>query len=468
MTPEVNPFHPDDMLVSLDEWHRCLATGDHFTCEIRFKRHDGTWRWMQGTARPFKDSTGRILKWFGSYTDIHDLVEAQLEAKRIREHLTNVIKHAQVTVWAIDKDHILTLLEGVLMWEDEPPEFMQQAIGQNVFVAFGKHQKKKDWDIYKALVEQILKGEIPEYTSEHQLVEGKGRWYRTRLMPLMGVEAKGYPPKRNSLTEATATIQGLIGISVDVTDAKESDQALKSREAENMRLLATEHAAKAASKLKSQFLANMSHEIRTPISGVIGMSELLLDTELNEEQSEWASSIHRSANGLLTVINDVLDLSKVESGRLDIEEVPFALMIVVQDVWNMLFYAAEQKNVEFQKDIHPRVERMAVIMGDPGRIRQILTNLLTNSIKFTSKGFVKLIIAVVEDTSEQIKLSFIVEDTGMGIEDEVQKRLFQPFSQADASTARRFGGTGLGLTICKNVKDDPPHSNRDLLIVPSS
>jgi len=455
MTPETTPFHPDDTLEWLDKWNHCQTNGNQFVYELRLKRHDGVWRWMQSRATPFRDSTGKILKWFGSYTDIHDLVEAKLDANRIREHLANVIKHAKVTVWAIDKAHILTLLEGTIMWADEPPEFMQKALGQNVFVAFGKHQKKKDWDLYQTLIKQILRGEIPEYTSEHQLVEGKGRWYRTRLTPLMSLETPESLSNRNDSTEPTPTIQGLMGISTDITEAKESDQALKSRDVENIRLLAAEHAAKAANKVKSQFLANMSHEIRTPISGVIGMAELLLDTHLNDEQREWVGSIQRSANGLLTVINDVLDLSKVESGRLDIEEVPFSLIVVVRDVCDMLSYAAEKKNIEFQAEIHPCIEQHGVIMGDPGRIRQILTNLLTNSIKFTSKGFVRLAIAVVENTSEQIKLSFTVEDNGIGIDEQVQKRLFEPFSQADPSTARKFGGTGLGLAICKNVKSDP-------------
>ena len=182
------------------------------------------------------------------------------------------------------------------------------------------------------------------------------------------------------------------------------------------------------------------------------MSEILLDTNLDKEQREFTESIQRSANGLLTVINDVLDLSKVESGRLDIEEIQFSLSVVVQDVCKMLSFAAERKNIHFKADIQGNIEQELVVIGDPGRVRQILTNLLTNSIKFTAEGYVKLTVVIQKENGDLIEILFTVEDTGIGIEKEVQDRLFKPFTQADSSTARRFGGTGLGLTISKNVR----------------
>lgn len=184
------------------------------------------------------------------------------------------------------------------------------------------------------------------------------------------------------------------------------------------------------------------------------MSELLLDTTLDAEQRDYAENIQRSANGLLTVINDILDLSKVESGRLDIEEVQFSLTVVLQDVCKMLSFAAECKNLAFETDINLRKGEDFIVMGDPGRVRQILTNLLTNSIKFTSHGYVKLAVLLLEETDAALNVTFEISDSGIGIEEEIQKRLFKPFSQADPSTARRFGGTGLGLTICKHVSLD--------------
>ena len=441
MTLESHPFHTEDYAKLLTEWNRCLTTGDAFMSQVRCKRYDSAWRWMQVRASPLRDKAGKILKWFGSYTDIDDVVEAQRAAQRSREQLLNVIKHAQVTVWAINRDYALTLLEGKAMWVCEPPDFMQKALGQNVFSAFGHHHDKREWDFSKT-VDQILRGDVPDYTTEYKF-EQCGRWYRTRLSPIRSAQAVDDQLSTESPANSKTTngeIEGLIGISVDVTEVKESDEALRSQEKENLRLLAAEHAAKEASKFKSQFVANMSHEIRTPIAGVIGMSELLLDTGLDDEQQGFVENIHRSANGLLTIINDVLDLSKVESGKLDIEEVPFSLTIVVQDVCNMVSFAAQRKNLEFLRDIDAIIEQELVIIGDPGRIRQVITNLLTNSIKFTSEGFVKISVHNTKDTTESVKIFFTIEDSGIGIDEDSQKRLFKPFSQADPSTARKFGG----------------------------
>jgi signal transduction histidine kinase len=370
----------------------------------------------------------------------------------------SVIAHAQVTLFSVDRNRRITLLEGAFIWDLESdigsgdesasgrPTKGEDYIGKNVYDVFWTTQNGSRRDAipeYLQPIEDILTGKSMEDVHEHCI---DNRWYRTRFIPVLGKKING-----GHVNEAF--IDGVIGVSMDITEVKDRETELQQQEKENTRLLANEAAAKEASRLKSQFLANMSHEIRTPIAGVIGMAELLSDMDLDEEQRECAENIQRSANGLLTVINDILDFSKVESGRLDIEEVQFSLSVVVRDVSKMLGFAAERKNLMFQSDIAVGVEKDLIVMGDPGRVRQIITNLLTNSIKFTSEGYVKFSVLKERETADTFEVKFVVEDTGIGIEEEVRKRLFKPFSQADSSTARRFGGTGLGLTISKNLVD---------------
>ncbi|KAJ9648550.1 hypothetical protein H2199_001405 [Coniosporium tulheliwenetii] len=436
------PFHPEDMPATGARWNHSLQTGDEYITEYRCQRHDGEWRWMLGRAVPFLDEDGKIVKWFGTCSDIHDLVVARDEAKQVREQLQRVVEHAQTTLWAVDKELKLIVL-GSLMWQSSDEDISKKSIGHNVYDVFGQHQGAEYMHPLRKAIEAILERKASDEIVEMH-IDGNGRHYRTRIVPLLR-------NSRNGGVEGESYIDGVIGISMDVTELHKKEEEVQEQERENAKLTANAVAAKAASKMKSQFLANMSHEIRTPIAGVIGMSELLLDMPLDQEARDCAENIQRSANGLLTVINDILDLSKVESGRLDVEEVQFSLSVVIRDVNKMMSFAAERKGLTYESSIQPEIERDVKVMGDPGRLRQILTNLLTNSIKFTSEGSVKLSVSIIGVTADTVKVNFVVEDTGIGIEEEVRKRLFKPFSQADSSTARRFGGTGLGLTISKNL-----------------
>lgn len=428
------PFHDDDLDLAGRRWSHSLKTGDEYLTEYRCKRRDGVWRWMLGRALPLKDKNGKIIKWFGTCTDIQDIVDARDISQKGRQQLVDVLNHAQMTMWIIDRDGILTFFEGSTADRMNPDQFHVDMVGMKATEAFKSEVSEAE---LSRLLNSILSGE-----SEYEMLEVKDkddRWFRVRLMPQRGRIAPSGPLHEDEIV-------GVIGTSMEVTTMKKKEQ-------ENMKLIAKETAAKEASKMKSSFLANMSHEIRTPIAGVLGMSELLMDTDLDHEQHEFAQNIQRSANSLLTVINDILDFSKIESGRLDIEEVQFSLTVVLKDVAKMLSYAAARKNLDFSSELDLGSLEDLPLLGDPGRIRQILTNLLTNSIKFTSDGYVKLSAQIVEESPESMVVEFTVQDSGIGIEEEVKKRLFKPFSQADSSTARRFGGTGLGLTISKNLVD---------------
>ena len=253
--------------------------------------------------------------------------------------------------------------------------------------------------------------------------DGTSNWLLTTRSPLR---------RRNGETI------GIVGISRDISRLKAAEEEL----------IAAKDEAVQANRAKSQFLANMSHEIRTPLNAVIGLTEVVLRTELEKQQRGHLRTVIDSAESLLSIINDILDFSKIEAGKLHLETVPFNLHDVVGDTLRSLSVRADYKQLELACCIEPSLPEE--LIGDPVRLRQLLTNLVSNALKFTESGEVVVRVKQVS-TNETLQLHFSVSDTGIGIEPDQLKRLFQPFSQADASTTRRYGGTGLGLSICRQI-----------------
>jgi two-component system, sensor histidine kinase and response regulator len=273
--------------------------------------------------------------------------------------------------------------------------------------------------------QNIIRTKTPLFNHEEQCtrVDRVSIWLLTTKVPLL---------------DASGKVVGIAGIGRDITEIKKTEQAL----------LAAKEAAEAASRAKSEFLANMSHEIRTPLNGIIGMTDLALDTQITTEQREYLETVKFSAESLLVVINDILDFSKVEAGKLELEFHDFNLRECLETALKTLALRADQKTLELLGDISLDVPEF--VRGDSARLRQIILNLVGNAIKFTSRGQVHLAVAI-ESPESDLALHFVVSDTGIGIPPEKRAVIFQPFSQADNSTTRKYGGTGLGLSISSSL-----------------
>ncbi len=362
-----------------------------------------------------------------TYTDISQRKRSEEALRTSEERLTRALDATGLALWDFDiKTGQVYLSEA---WSGMLGGPEQATV--TTFDALAKLVPVQDHPALLSALTAMLKGETPSYSVEHRIMRDDGQ--------LIWVQSDGRVTHRDSAGMALR----VVGTNREITAKKEYERSLKAAKDE----------AEQAMRAKSSFLAAMSHEIRTPMNGVIGMTTLLMDTPLNERQREFVEVIRQSGEGLLVVINDILDYSKIESGHMELEQLPFDLQDTMESSVELLALKAQEKNLdvlcEVAADIPPWIE------GDYARLRQVLVNLISNAVKFTDRGTVQVSVRQVPaDTAGHcppLQLEFCVRDTGIGIPADKLPRLFQAFSQADSSTSRKYGGTGLGLVISQRL-----------------
>lgn len=417
-------FHSEDLERRMRDWEEMLHTGRGYEREYRLRKAaDGTngeWRWHLARAEPFRDSNGSIVQWAETCIDIH---EQRIE----RDKLTRDVRSARRTM-----DSILAFSLDIICTVDRKARIVR--ISKACEKILGYHAEELAG---RSLLEMIHPQDRESAARMHKkILEGSSqsglmrRWIRKNgtIIPL--VWSANWDKDE----------QIMVCIGRDVSEMRKANGELK----------AANKAAKKANAAKTEFLANMNHEIRTPMNGVLGMTSLLRETALNSEQREFVEIIRRSGEMLLTIINDILDFSKIEAGKMIFENVEFNLLGTLANCAELLGATSQQRNVLLSLEIAPDVP--AYLTGDAGRLQQVLTNLLSNAVRFTGSGGKILVLAEMERREEtEAVLRFRVTDSGIGIDAETQKRLFEPFTQVDATTTRKYGGTGLGLAICRKL-----------------
>ncbi|MDX5346708.1 MAG: response regulator [Hymenobacteraceae bacterium] len=346
---------------------------------------------------------------------LHDLVKARSKAEQnlrnTQAQLEAVLVSAPVAMWSIDAAGIITFAKGkgFELIGIKPGSI----IGFSIFDVFAPYPKIND-HIKEALLGKAVK----------VINRVEGVCFESHYVPLYNNDNQ---------------LRGVTGVAFDITDRIKTEEELK----------AAKEVAEQSVKIKERFLANMSHEIRTPMNGIIGLSKVLQKSTLNAEQQKYLKAIQTSADNLLVIINDLLDISKIEADKIHFEEVEFNILDLIQDTVNLLEPKAQDKNNTLKAFTDARVP--ALLVGDPGKLRQVLINLLGNACKFTKDGTITLTTERLSDSSGHVILEFEVKDNGIGIAPEKLELIFDSFTQASSDTTRKFGGTGLGLTISKKL-----------------
>ncbi|HNX34470.1 MAG TPA: PAS domain S-box protein [Kiritimatiellia bacterium] len=399
---------------------------------------DGSATWVLTTKMPLRDSDGNIIGTFGVSHDITARKRIEQELRENEGRLRALTDAAQDAILMMDADGRISF------WNPAAERIFgyaqDEVIGRDLHELVAPQRYRPAYQAGMARFQKTGEGAAVNTTIELQALRKTGEELPVELsLSALHLEGRWQA----------------VGIIRDITEHKRDQEELieTNRQLNEAMSRANEMAeqARQASTAKSDFLANMSHEIRTPMNGVIGMTGLLLDTELTDEQRRYAETVRTSAESLLGLINDILDFSKIEAGKMSLEILDFDLQDLVEDLAATMALRAQDKGLELLYSIATEVPTQ--LRGDPGRLRQILTNLVSNAIKFTQAGEVAIRVMLESERMDSVLLRFSVRDTGIGIPEEKIGLLFEKFMQADTSTTRKYGGTGLGLAICKQLAE---------------
>ncbi|MDB5860437.1 MAG: sensor hybrid histidine kinase [Ramlibacter sp.] len=440
------PFHPEDQQRAWDAWQLATATLGTYILECRLRRADGAYRWWLMRGVPQRDASGTVLKWVGTYTDIHDMKLAELEISRANRELQQQQTELRV---------LFDLMPALILFKDTENRILRinrhgaEAAGRSVEQIEGRLATEIYPDTgaqgHMADLEVIRSG-MPQLGTVARIrdVHGKEMWVQRDRVPYR---------------DASGKVIGIVLMAQDITPRKRDQDALRELNADlesrvrhrTAELSLARSQAEEASRAKSDFLAAMSHEIRTPMSGLLGLLELLQLSTLDEGQHATLGLARESGESLLSIIDDVLDFSKIEANRLDLNLVASSVKGIVENAGRLHSQIASRKNLSLHVDVDPAISPLLAL--DPLRLGQILNNLLNNAIKFTDRGSVQVAVELVARRQEIEELRFVVRDTGIGMSAQQLGRLFQPFVQADAAISNRFGGTGLGLVIARRLAE---------------
>jgi two-component system, sensor histidine kinase and response regulator len=407
-------IHPEDLDRVTREFERAAAASQA-QIEYRIIRPDGDVRWIWARTFSVPTEAGSAMRLIGIAQDVTE----RKHAEKMRAFLASIVESSDDSIIGTDLDG------RILSWNQGAEKLFgytaEEALGKHITLLFPASDRI---DYLKSITKIRRQEHIERFESVRMGKNGVPLDVSVILSPIK---------------DPTGRLLGVSAIYRDITASKRADAEL----------IKAKDAAEAASRAKSTFLATMSHEIRTPMNGILGMTELVLESELTSEQRDNLQLVHLSAESLLTVINDVLDFSKIEAGKLEFESISFDVRDRLGEIMQTLGFRAHQKGLELIYDVHPDVP--LALSGDPGRLRQILVNLVGNAIKFTEQGQILVDVALESIIADTACVHFSVRDTGVGIPAEQQEKIFEPFSQADQSMTRKYGGTGLGLTICSRL-----------------